>query len=691
MATKQHWIGQVLGSVNANGMDIPLGLSSFDAWKRAGEVFGIDAQALAQKVAGHFRLNVADIASADTRILKLVPEKLARRYVVFPLAQTDRQLFVATSDPTNFAAEQALTFSSGRTTIFKIAPPNAIQQAIERAYSPDKVVADVLKQVQPGADEAVHVLSDDDPEIVGEIDIDKAPVIKLSDAILRDAFRQGASDIHIEPGDSGGVVRYRVDGVLRQHMELPITALNRVVSRLKVMAKIDISNRLQPHDGHARVHVGSQIYDLRLSTVPTRGSEKAVIRILDTNSAKLLSDLAMPSYELGRFAKLLSNREGIILVTGPTGSGKTTTLYGALRELVTGKVNVTTVEDPVECQIPGVTQIQVDPKRDVTFASALRAILRQDPDVILVGEIRDLETAKMSVQAGMTGHLVLSTLHTNDAVGAIARLADIGLDHASIAASVRGIVAQRLVRRICTCCAEPIGDGLEPEEQRLAGIYGGRPKFRARGCAQCGYSGFQGRLPVEEIIIVTPQMQEAIAKGASPAELHQIALNGGMRPMRTNGASRVAEGLTTLGELDRVLGETGTPASAGVESIQPHALVVDDDPVSRQLTQSLLRKQGYTVTEAADGVDALDLLAKATYSLVVLDLTMPRLDGHQLLLRLRSSAQTANLPVIVLTGSTDDSIEAQLIEEGADDYIRKPLNAQRFVSRVTAVMRRAGA
>jgi len=268
------------------------------------------------------------------------------------------------------------------------------------------------------------------PELVAARDLESAPVVKLTGLILTDAVRGGASDVHLEPGREGGLVRFRIDGVLRTHMTLPMPALNRVVSRIKVMGKMDIADRLRPQDGRTRIQVDGRTLDLRLSTVPTREAEKAVIRLLDPSNSRGLEDLQIPASELARFRQLLLHRNGIVVVTGPTGSGKTTTLYAALKQVATGEVNVMTVEDPIEYELPGTTQIQVEPRRGVTFASALRSILRQDPNVIFIGEIRDLETAEIAVQAALTGHLVLATIHANDAVGAIARFVDLGLDHA---------------------------------------------------------------------------------------------------------------------------------------------------------------------------------------------------------------------------------------------------------------------
>ena len=326
-----------------------------------------------------------------------------------------------------------------------------------------------------------RIINDTGPAEVTAEEAEESPVIKLSNLIFRDAVRQGASDIHIQPAAAGGVVRFRVDGVLRQYMALALPVVDRVVSRIKVIGTLDITNRLKPQDGRTTIAVGGRRIDLRISTVPTRDSEKAVIRLLDPVGTGGLESVAMPAPEAAAFKSLLALREGIIAVTGPTGAGKTTTLYAALRELATDDVNIMTVEDPIEYELRGLTQIQVEPKQGVTFANALRAILRQDPDIILIGEIRDGETAEIAVQASLTGHLVLTTLHTNNAVGAVRRLTDMGLDRSAVIDTLRGALGQRLVRRICPRCSSPAADPLSSDSSRCSRRMGSRRPSAPQG------------------------------------------------------------------------------------------------------------------------------------------------------------------------------------------------------------------
>ncbi|MEO8257566.1 MAG: ATPase, T2SS/T4P/T4SS family [Acidobacteriota bacterium] len=700
--TRPHWLVDV---VRRGGLD-NAGLLALDsqvpidaAWTEVCRVCHVTEELLAERVAAHFRLRVADFDLAESRVLKLVPEALARRYGVMPLRESDRQLVVATANPADIAVEQALAFATSRTPVFEVASPAALLAAQEAKYSPDRTVEALLKGAGAGEIDGVEVIEDDEPETAAIRELEAAPIVKLTKLILQQAITGRASDIHIEPGRSGGVVRFRIDGVMKQHMELPMTAITRLVSRVKILGKLDIADRMRPQDGAARVQVHGRTYDLRISTVPTRDAEKAVIRILDPSGSQRLEDLGMAAPELVRFRQLLSHREGLIVVTGPTGSGKTTTLYAAIRELATGKINIMTVEDPVEYELASITQLQVDPRRGVTFANSLRALLRQDPDVIFVGEIRDLETAEIAVQASTTGHLVLATLHTNDAVGVFPRLVDLGLSRVSIAGALRGVMAQRLVRRLCDRCKVEIDGPLTDEELRLTRRHGVRPTARGTGCADCGHSGYRGRIAVSDVLINSPELQSAVIAGGGPTELERAAIAGGMRSMRVAALEMVAAGVTTLEEVDRVLGDTAEAKSSDAKPPearpaaplgQQRLLLVDDDAVVRRLGRMLLEKNGFNITEVADGRAALEhLVHDPEYSLMVLDLSMPDMGGLEVLRHVRETANIASLPVVILTGSDDPDSEAGVMDAGADDYIRKPIDPARFVARVKAVLRRA--
>ena len=689
-----HWLVRIAeraGHGDKERPELPPGSPTPAAWSQVTKAYGLTDGDLAGFVAEYFRLNVAKLEEADPNAALLIPETMARKHHVFPIAEDDRNFVVATCDPTNVQAERALGFSTGRTPLFEVAAPGAIQDALDDRFSPEKAVDALLGGlVDDVGEDAVKLVEEMGPESISEDAASATPVVKLTNLIIRDAITQGASDIHIEPGRKLGAVRYRVDGVLRKHMDLPMAALNRIISRIKVLSKLDIADRLRPQDGKARVQVRNRGYDLRVSTIPAGGAEKCVIRVLDSSASLSLDDLEIPKIELERLRELLTHRDGVVVVTGPTGSGKTTTLYGALRELADGRVNIMTVEDPIEYELAGVTQTQVHTKQGMTFASALRAMLRQDPDVILVGEIRDKETAVTAAQAAMTGHLVLTTVHANDAVSSIARLADMGLQYSTISQVLRGAIAQRLLRRVCSTCAEPVRGQLTPDEQRLTDRHGVEPVVRAVGCTECGFTGYRGRLPVNEVLVGSPRLQQAIEQRKGWSTLTRVAAQGGMRTLHEVGLEWVGQAKTTLVEVERVLGQGLDDLGGEVESGPPRILLVDDDEDARLMMRTLLERDGYEVEDAEDGHKALDLLkSDHDFKLIVLDLAMPGLDGRQVLDQIRGSIDTAALPVLIRTATGSDVLEAELLEAGADDYVEKSVDADRFMARVHAVLRRS--
>ncbi len=696
-----HWLVRAAARNGVTGAEtaaVTAGMPVADVWEAVMRAGGIDEDGLAAKVAAGLRISLASFDTRDARVARLIPDRIAHAHNVVPLRETDRQLFVATADPMNITVEQELQFASGRTIVFELAGPRALDRAMHKSYPGEDELDDLVARVDDRMADAVRLVDDSSPESVQGRELQLMPVVKLTNLVLSEAIRAEASDVHIEPAGTGGVVRFRVDGVLRQFMQLPSIAMIRVVSRIKILADMDIADRVRPQDGRARIQVGSKEYDLRVSTIPVSSSEKAVIRVLYPKTAETLGSLTMPERELRNMRRLLAFRDGIVVVTGPTGSGKTTTLYAALRELATGKVNITTVEDPVEYELPGITQIQVETKRGVTFAAALRAILRQDPDIVLVGEIRDHETAQVALQAALTGHLVLATLHTNDAPTAVSRLLDLGLDPKNVAAAMRGALAQRLLRRACTACAVKI-DALTPDEERLAAQFGVKPVVRAVGCDRCNGTGYKGRIAVVEVLSVSPRIEEAIGNSAPAIEIRREATADGMRSLVDVALEHVTSGATTLDEVERVLGEgqssqthDGTPVStdstqeSADASAAPHVLVADDDEVSRDLTSAALEAAGMRVSIAEDGVSALEQLRTHTFSLMVLDLDMPRMDGMSVLREVRADIKTTALPIIILTTNRD--AEIAVMEEGADDYMPKPLDPQRLLMRVRAVLRR---
>lgn len=690
-----HWIVRVVrkaGLLGDHTPDVPHGTACKDAWQTVARAAGVSEEDLSGVVAEFFRMTTADFSVAEPEAFELVPEDLARKHLVYPISESGRNIVVATADPTDMETERVLGFTSGRKAVFQVASPGAIQAALDDRFSAGKAVEDLLGNLEMSEvdEDAVKLVEAMGPEAISEGDVSATPVVKLTNLIIRDGIAQASSDIHIEPGRKLGVVRYRVDGVLRKHMDLPMSALNRVVSRIKILSRLDITDRLRPQDGKARVQVHNSAYDLRVSTIPAGGAEKCVIRILDSDASVRLEDLNVPGFELDRLRQLMAYREGILVVTGPTGSGKTSTLYGALRELADGKVNIMTVEDPIEYELPAITQTQVETKQGLTFASALRSILRQDPDIILVGEIRDRETAETAAQAAMTGHLVLATVHANDAVSAVPRLVDLGLQHSIIASSLRGAMAQRLIRKVCPNCAEPVAGSLTPEERKLSERHGVEPAVRAVGCQSCGFTGYRGRLPIMEVMIMAPRIGAAIEARKGTVTLSKLAQQGGMRSMHESGLDWVSEGKTTLVELERVLGQTLEELEAAEKDGPPRILIVDDDEDALVLMRTLLEREGFQIQQATDGREALDILkGDPDFSLVILDLMMPGVDGKEALRGIRESVDTSALPVLIRTGSKPAEEEAELLEAGADDFVTKSAGGDRFVARVKAIIRRS--
>ena len=692
---------------------------------------GADAERLAAVVAKAAHVPVADLAHSDPAAAHFVPENLSRQYAAVPLTATNRTIRIATANPMDLDAEQALGFVAGRQVELLYALPEAIQKRLDEMYRPERSIERLVDGLGTSGTVETTV---EEVKVYDTGTAVEAPVAKLVDATISDAVRERASDVHFEPFDQGLVVRYRVDGVLREVMRVPRSAAGAVVRRLKVVAKLDVSDPLHPHDGRASAHVDGKPWDLRVSSVPVaRYGEKVVVRLLDpTSGIAPLTGLGLWPDELASLEALLRNREGIVLVTGPTGSGKTTTLYSALDRIRSTGINVVTVEDPVEYQMAGVNQIQVNEKQGFTFAGALRSVLRQDPNVILLGEIRDEETAKTAWQAGLSGHFVLSTLHTNDAVSSLARLADLGVEPYKIASALKGVVAQRLLRKLCPQCATPAtADALPPQARPPADF--DRPVrvlLAAKGCAACAFTGYRGRVAIEEILTVDSAVADLIAHGTFGEPLLMAARRAGMRPLFEAGLRRVWVGETTYDELFRVIGETTsrsagdaedqatapTPqppeaavpadrltlatappfvprapeAPAAAPAAAPLVLVADDDPAMRTLMRTILTSQGLQVAEATDGITALEEAQRLRPALILLDMDMPRLDGLGVLETLRKRLLGRSVPVIVVTAHDDPAIESRCIELGAEDYITKPIKPASLVARTRAVLRRAG-
>lgn len=565
-------IGEILIQ---RGLLTPLQLQTALAYQEAhGERLGsalvqlgyIGENQLSRALAEQFGLPAVDLAyfSPDPRLAQLIPLEMAIRHEVLPLEKIGMSLAVAMTNPRNVAALDEIKFMSGFRIEPLIAPERSIREAMEQLYSAEGTLA--LKQVYDRLEERREYQLDLS-EPTEEVDLNRlqkssseAPIIQLVNIILAEAIRRSASDIHLEPYEKDFRVRYRIDGVLYPVMNPPLRLRDALISRIKIMARLDISQRRLPQDGRIRIRMGQNGFrrgiDFRVSSLPTLFGEKIVLRILDRAKLPLdLEELGLAAGSLEKFRRAIQRPYGMVLVAGPTGSGKTSTLYTGLKQLNTTGVNILTVEDPIEFHFPGINQVQTNEELGLTFATALRSFLRQDPNVILVGEIRDRDTAEIAVKAALTGHLVLSTLHTNDASSAVNRLLNMGIERFLVATSVHLVCAQRLVRKICRDCREPVA--MPVPTLREIGFASSEAEAlvtcRGAGCPACRGTGYRGRTGLFEVLEVDERMQEMILAGANSKEIRRHAREQGMSTLRESGLEKIRAGLTTV---DEVLRET---------------------------------------------------------------------------------------------------------------------------------------
>ncbi len=495
----------------------------------------------------------------DNETLRLVPPAIARKYEVLPVKRIGGTLTLAMADPTNIFALDDVAFMTNLQILPVVAPQAAIRKAIDRHYEVQQAsMSDVLTEITTDGTN-VEVVEDEKASTVDVFELkesaDEAPVVKLVNMVLVDAIRKGASDLHWEPYEKVFRIRFRIDGVLHEMLAPPKRLEPAIISRLKIMSNLDISERRVPQDGRIKLRYGNREIDFRVSILPTIFGEKAVLRILDKEALQLdLTKLGFDSWSYEKFSHAIHQPYGMVLITGPTGSGKTTTLYSAIATINSPEHNIMTAEDPVEYNLKGVNQVQVNEGVGRTFAAVLRSFLRQDPDVILVGETRDLETAQISIRAALTGHLVFTTLHTNDCPSTVARLLDMGIQPFLLSSSLLVILAQRLGRRICKECRQPVDaneDDLIPYGHVPTGI--GKTQFyKGKGCQVCNFTGMKGRVAIYEVMPISEELRDMILKNASTAELREMAQKQGMKTLRQSGLMKVLEGTTTVEEVLRV-------------------------------------------------------------------------------------------------------------------------------------------
>jgi type IV pilus assembly protein PilB len=701
--------------------------------------------AMARALAQQLGLPYIDLATvvADPDLLQLIPQGLAMKHDLVPLRRNpDGSVLLAMADPTNVVAADDVRAASGvgRVTI-GVATIAGVKDALQRLYGMDLVANDIVSRLGDAADVEVFAqLSDEANEDLTSLaqSAQSAPIVKLVNGILADAVNMRATDIHVEPQPTELRVRYRVDGLLRDVMTLPKHIQALFISRIKIMAGMDIADRRRPQDGRTTLVIGNRDVDTRVSSLPTLSGEKIVLRLLNKIETSMsLDSIGLEPEQLQILRRAIASPQGLVIFSGPTGSGKTTTMYSALRELQTVESNIVTLEDPIEYQLAGLNQVAINEKANLSFASGLRSILRQDPDVIMVGEIRDLDTASMVVQSSLTGHLVLSSLHTTDAISSITRMIDLGVEPFRLAPAVSLLISQRLVRVICEHCREPAE--ITPRVLDLLGISAsaveGIKLPRGAGCEACHFTGYHGRTGLYELVPVTHEFREQLT-----AQMSQIA--SVIKPkisLRDHGLMKVKAGITTLDEVLRVTHldqeeltrcpsckhvvdpsfvvcpycqsalrtdtchRCGRPVEEDWEVCafcrapltapelesngRQRLLFVDDDASLRMLVETMF-KDTYDVILAKTGHEALRKATLEKPDVMLLDLHLPDISGTEVAERLRKSADTSLIPLIMLTG--DDTREMESLRAGVDDFVTKPFDETLLQLRVESVLRRSG-
>ncbi len=676
--------------------------------------------------------------------VRLLPRAVAERNSVLVLEKTGTRVSVAASDPTNVVALDDVKLYTGATEIsVVVATESQVRDHLARAWSLSEDSSDVNTLF-----EGLDAEADADADVSAQA-VEAAPIVRLVDVVLADAVRARASDVHVEPQSGDLRIRYRVDGLLRDVMTVPRTARAAVVSRIKIVSGLDIAERRRPQDGRAKLTVDGMIVEARISTLPTLHGEKVVIRLLPrAENVPLLTKTGLTPQQQESLGNALVQAQGLILITGPTGSGKTNTLYAAIQQVSTPDRNIVTLEDPIEVQVAGITQVQVHERSGLTFARGLRSILRQDPDIVLVGEVRDQETAELALQASLTGHLVLTTLHTNDAVSAITRLVDMGVEPFLVASSLSLVVAQRLVRRPCSSCVGTYAPA--PRTLTLLGVTEadlvGATPMRGKGCSECGGTGYRGRVGIFEVLPVTAALRRVLLSSPTEAAIGAAAREHGMTTLRASALAAAHRGETTYEEVlrathvDSISGPVcpacsraladdmvccpwdGTPVSRGhctscdraldgewvtcpycrtaiegaerrppapddVSGRLPRLLVVEDDPSVCAFIEAALAGSAEVVS-AYDADAGLAKIGAEDFDAILVDNGLPDLSGVEFIRLLRADPRTLNIPLVLFTGTDSAEVEMAARRAGADDYLAKPVEPLLLEERLLGLIRR---
>jgi type IV pilus assembly protein PilB len=732
MTIKGKKLGEILiemGLIDAAGLARALEVQARDGRELSSVVSELglaDEQAVSGAIAQRYRLDRLETpAAVQADAARLLSIEFCLKHLVVAVKADSTTLRLAMVNPVDFACIQEVEFRTNRHVVPMVASESMIRSAIGRLQgTPSEDTVNLFGSLSHEA-EIELVEEDVDPADPRELarEGEQPQTVRLVTMILVNAVNEGASDIHLEPQESSLQVRYRIDGLLQDVLKVPKSLRDATISRLKIMAGMDIAERRKPQDGRSQLKTDGRRIDLRVSTLPTQFGEKIVIRILDGSKAQVdMTQLGIAPDLLAQFQRLLAMPQGMILVTGPTGSGKTSTLYAALNWVKSPTKNIVTIEDPIEYRLPGINQVQINPRAGLTFASGLRSFLRQDPNVVLVGEIRDQETAKIALEASQTGHMLLSTLHTNDAPATVTRLFDLDVEASLVASSLSGVLAQRLVRRVCPACAvEATPSPADVDRLGGAGLLQPGQTFRSgRGCEACKQSGYKGRIAVHEFLELTGEIRALVAREAPEDAIREAARQSGMRMLGEDGFAKAAQGLTTLEEVARVAPRTearplrpsspprvvelaspprevpavaalapppnGTAATAAGGACR--ILVVDDSPTMVHVISYFLQLEGYTVTSASDGEQGLDAVRREAPHLIVSDVDMPRMNGLEMVRALRADPRTSAIPILMLTARTSVEHETEGLATGADDYVPKPVEPRRLAARVKRLLGR---
>ena len=719
---------------------------------QVGAVVSRSEEEIARALALHLGLPFVELEAsvADPIALAEIPSDVAVKYQIVPLRVVGSEMFVAMADPTDVFALDDLRALTGLGTIrVAVAPAADVSAAIERFYEAGRGTKNLLARIGDAAHASVKTEQEGSrvAPIDPSTDSAAAPIVALINAILADGVKNRATDIHVEPQVASVSVRYRVDGLLQEVLKVPKQIQAMVLSRLKILAGMDIAERRKPQAGRITLVVDGIELDSRASSIPTYNGEKFVLRLLRTGEQQTtLSEAGLDEDQLRVVEREMRKPQGLIVFTGPTGSGKTSTMYALLSQIKTPQRNIVTLEDPIEYQLEGVNQTQIDEKAGISFASGLRTLLRQDPDVILVGEIRDAETAEIALHAANTGHLVLSSLHTNDAPSAVTRLVDLGIEPFVVAGSLSLVVAQRLVRCLCESCAEPYEvpeDLLSQLGLIRADLAGATPREGA-GCVGCAFTGYRNRVGVFEVMSVTPEMREQITTQVSASNISYLSRAAGVLTVRDSAILKARQGVTTFGEVLRVTTTEAEPTSrcrncGGEVSLnfsscpfcqevlddhscpscskqiepswrscpfcrtaldpdrtsenedggarrKPRILVIDDDSAGIESMERFFPE--FEVTSATTAEEGLRRATLERPDGIVLDLGLPDATGTDVIKQLRSSVATSLIPVMMITGTVDKSVETENLRAGVDDYATKPINHENLRVRLEILLRR---